>query len=57
VTPEDKAEAEDALQRAEEELQTAQDHNQEVRETVRTLKGYQSVNHFAEVITRALGGA
>ena len=56
VSPKDKAKAEAALHRADEEVQAARDHNQEVTETVRSLKRYHEVNHLAEVITRALGG-
>lgn len=57
VSPEETAEAREAVQRAEEEYRAAQKHNQEVSVTVRTLKRYSDVNHFAEVIQKALGGA
>lgn len=57
VPPEDKAEAREAVQRAEEEYRAAQDYNPEVTVTVRTLKRYSEVNHFAEAIHRALGGS
>lgn len=56
VPPEDAAEAREAVQRAEEEYQAAREHNPEVTLTVRTLKRYGDVNHFAEVIHKALGG-
>lgn len=56
VSPEETAEAREAVQRAEEEYRAAKKHNPEVTLTVRTLKRYGDVNHFAEVIHKALGG-